>query len=384
MEFAAGRQGYVNLWKRARVVGPWNPARGERDPAGIATAARIAAKLTTNRARYDTIAAAIGCPWYAVAVCHQMESGADFATYLGNGQTLNRRTTIVPIGRGPFATWEAGALDALRLHGWDKITNWELPRVLYEIERFNGFGYTTKGINSPYVWSFTDLYKSGKYIRDHVYSASAVSEQCGAAAILKSMHIGDVMTDLAQSIEPFASAAPTVVRTLGGPASGLAVRALAEALSEPTASPEAVQARLDAAPLSGIAEALRRAEDILTAFLPAERPVKAIEPDPIPLPPGSVTGATPTVEVTTTTVPAPAPEPSGLDKLFPALTGWKTIIGIVLYVAGSVAGTLGYITPDVVNAITTVAAGWIGLSLVSKVDRYLGLATGLAKVIVRR
>ncbi len=377
MEYAAARQGYINLWQRARVTGPWNPTIGRRDPSGIVTAEKIAGKLTENRARYETVAAQIGCPWFAVAVAHQMESNANFKTYLGNGQALTQRTTIVPKGRGPFASFEAGALDALRLQGWDKVTNWELPRILFEIERFNGFGYVARQINSPYLWSFTDLYKTGKYVADGVYNSAAVSEQCGAVAILKAMRIGDVMSDLANSIQPFAAFAPTLVRTLGSAASGLAIRALAEALEEPTATPEAVQARLDAKPLSGIADALRKAEDILEAFLPAGPTVSG------PTVPGVAAPAGPgSVEITTG---APVvPEPSGLDKLLPALTGYKTIIGIVAYVAASVAGTLGYVTPDIVTAITTVAAGWIGLSLVSKVDRYLGLATGLAKVIVRR
>ena len=49
-------------------------------------------------------------------------------------------------------------------------------------------------INSPYVWSFTTLYSRGKYVADGKFSASAVSQQCGAAATMKAMEALKLIT----------------------------------------------------------------------------------------------------------------------------------------------------------------------------------------------
>ena len=68
------------------------------------------------------------------------ESGADFSTYLGNGEPLTRRTRIVPKGRGPFKTWEDGAVDALRFDSLDDVLaeDWTIEGVclrLREVQR---------------------------------------------------------------------------------------------------------------------------------------------------------------------------------------------------------------------------------------------------------
>jgi lysozyme family protein len=51
--------------------------------------------------------AATGVPWFVVAALHERESGADFATYLGNGEPLNRVTQLVP--KGPRAVYQLGS-----------------------------------------------------------------------------------------------------------------------------------------------------------------------------------------------------------------------------------------------------------------------------------
>jgi hypothetical protein len=55
------------------------------------------------------------------------------------------------------------------------------------LERYNGLGYASRGLPSPYIWSGTDQYKSGKYIRDGVYDPNAVDRQLGCAGLLISM-----------------------------------------------------------------------------------------------------------------------------------------------------------------------------------------------------
>jgi lysozyme family protein len=132
-----------------------------------------------------------GIPWQLIGIAHGMEAGFDFSRHLHNGDPLTDRTKQVPAGRPatgkPPFTWRASAVDALMLKGLHQVAKWSLARVLYELERFNGFGYRLRALPSPYLWSFTDLYVKGKYVRDHEFDPDAVSKQCGAAAILKGL-----------------------------------------------------------------------------------------------------------------------------------------------------------------------------------------------------
>jgi hypothetical protein len=40
---------------------------------------------------------------------------------------------------------------------------------------------------SPYIWSGTDQYKSGKYVRDGIYDPDVVDGQLGCAGLLMAM-----------------------------------------------------------------------------------------------------------------------------------------------------------------------------------------------------
>lgn len=159
-------------------------------PNVVAKVANIANRMIANRARYKAVANMFACPikWYHVALIHQMEGGGDFNTYLGNGQRLSHKTTIVPIGRGPFKSFESGAIDAIKQKGLNYVQDWSIGNALYILEGFNGYGYSDfKGINSPYLWSGSNQYRSGYYIADHVYSSTTVSQQIGIALILKQL-----------------------------------------------------------------------------------------------------------------------------------------------------------------------------------------------------
>ena len=55
------------------------------------------------------------------------------------------------------------------------------------LEQYNGLGYASKGLPSPYVWSGTDQYVSGKYVADGVFSATTVDKQLGCAGLIMAM-----------------------------------------------------------------------------------------------------------------------------------------------------------------------------------------------------
>ena len=180
--FAATKAGYRNLWRDMTVT------RTEE-------ANKVASGMIADKARYQAIEDATGVPWYWIAAVHNRENNRDFGGVLHNGQRIigtNKKTTLVPKGRGPFASWNDAAIDALKLKNLDKIDDWPIERILYEFERYNGFGYGpavlgSRAINSPYVWAGTSKQQAGKYVRDGKFVSSHVDTQLGTAALIKQL-----------------------------------------------------------------------------------------------------------------------------------------------------------------------------------------------------
>jgi lysozyme family protein len=74
-----------------------------------------------------------------------------------------------------------------RLMGSTGFRPWSAELLCYELEKYNGFGYRAHGINSPYLWSYSNEYHAGKFVSDGVYSPAAASGQAGAMPIFKSL-----------------------------------------------------------------------------------------------------------------------------------------------------------------------------------------------------
>ena len=153
----------------------------------------LAKKIRANRKRYEKVGKAVGVPWYVVGIIHSLEASGNFTRHLHNGDPLSARTLHVPAGRPktgkPPFTWEQSAIDALRGRGLGTWSDWSIPGTLYQLEAYNGFGYRDHHPNvpSPYLWSFSNHYTRGKYVADGRFSASAVSQQVGAALLLKQL-----------------------------------------------------------------------------------------------------------------------------------------------------------------------------------------------------
>jgi lysozyme family protein len=150
-------------------------------------------KIAKNKARYEALVKGMegNIPWWFVGLVHKQEGGSSFKTHLHNGDPLSARTVHVPKGRPvhgtPPFTWEESAEDALRYDKVTAVTEWTLPNALHKLEAYNGFGYLNRGINSPYLWSYSNHYTKGKYVADGVWDPEAVSRQSGAAVVLKRM-----------------------------------------------------------------------------------------------------------------------------------------------------------------------------------------------------
>jgi lysozyme family protein len=140
-----------------------------------------------NKDRYEAVAEATGVPAELVAAIHWRESGGNFDTYLHNGDPLGSPTTHVPQGIN-YSNWEDAACDAMtRYIDQDKLDVNDINTYYDVAERYNGLGYRNKGQTSPYVWSGTSNYTSGKYVADGVYDSSAVDKQLGVAVMLKAL-----------------------------------------------------------------------------------------------------------------------------------------------------------------------------------------------------
>lgn len=148
-------------------------------------------KMIANKNSYDAVSKKTDVPWNFIAITHCMEGSLNFKTHLHNGDPLTARTVHVPSGRPlaghPPFTWEESAEDALTLEGFTTWRDWTVPGMLYCFEKYNGFGYRRRGINSPYLWSYSNHYAKGKFSSDGHFDPDAVSRQCGAAVILRRM-----------------------------------------------------------------------------------------------------------------------------------------------------------------------------------------------------
>ena len=170
---------YKELWLKVKI-----------DPGQEANVMGAAKRIFANKARYLAVSIKTGVPWFFICLIHNLEASLSFRGHLHNGDPLTDRTVQVPAGRplvgNPPFTWEESALDALTQKGLQTIKAWTIERLLYEAERYNGFGYMLyhPGDLSPYVWSKTYHNDgTGKYVADGKWSGTAFSEsQVGFAA----------------------------------------------------------------------------------------------------------------------------------------------------------------------------------------------------------
>jgi lysozyme family protein len=162
-----------------------------------ATVRAAAKRLVAAKHRYVAIEKATAVPWWMVAIIHERESSQNWSRSLAQGDRWDRVSVHVPRGRGPFRSWEEAAIDALAtLKGLHRIIDWRLEKVLYQLERYNGWGYYWRGLASPYIWAATNIQQRGKFVADGRFSSTAWDTQLGCAAMIR-----DLMA-LDQSIQP--------------------------------------------------------------------------------------------------------------------------------------------------------------------------------------
>ncbi|MGY3234822.1 lysozyme family protein [Bradyrhizobium sp. USDA 4448] len=158
-------------------------------PTRKAEAFSVALRLYKSKQRYQGVERQTGVPWAVIAVIHERESSQQWNASLAQGDPWNRVSIHVPAGRGPFDSWEAAAIDALVECPpfLARHKDWSIAGALTALEAYNGIGYAARAVPSPYLWSGTDQYRAGKYVRDGVYDPDKVDPQVGCAALLMAL-----------------------------------------------------------------------------------------------------------------------------------------------------------------------------------------------------
>lgn len=158
-----------------------------------------ARRLLKNLGRYRQVTARDGVPPVYIAASFEREASSDFRDNPANGDPLDRRTTDVPQGLGPYSgpnAWVDAAVDAYHLDHLDAVKEWTWARFCFEGEAFNGFGARMHGRRTGYLWAGTNIYDGGKYVADGVWSSSAQDRQLGIVPIAKRMAELDPSLDL--------------------------------------------------------------------------------------------------------------------------------------------------------------------------------------------
>lgn len=160
-------------------------------PSLITELTQVATRLVAPSAKglYQTVSKMTGVPWFVIAVIHEREASQNWHSNLAQGDPWNAVSVHVPRGRGPFTSWASAAIDALSNCPpyAAKWTDWSPGGMLTLLEEYNGLGYATRGIPSPYIWASTNQYTSGKYVSDGVFDPNAIDHQLGCAALLATM-----------------------------------------------------------------------------------------------------------------------------------------------------------------------------------------------------
>jgi len=173
----------------SRNAARWRQAKLTR-PADFAP---VANRLLAAKARYQAVSTKTGVPWWVIAVIHERECSQSWLRSIAQGDPWNEVSIHVPKGRGPFASWEAAAIDAVT-NCPPHAARWQdrsAGGALTLLEQYNGLGYANRGLPSPYIWSGTDQYAKGKYVADGVFRSDVEDRQLGCAGLLVALRAID-------------------------------------------------------------------------------------------------------------------------------------------------------------------------------------------------
>lgn len=163
------------------------------DPNLSAVLNKVAERLCAAKDRYVAVTRRTNVPWWDIAVIHEREASQSWLANLAQGDPWNEVSRHVPKGQGPFNSWEDAAVNALGRTPPFAAANrdWSSGGTLTLLEQYNGLGYASRGLPSPYIWASTNQYHRGKYVADGHFDPNAIDHQLGCAALIASMALID-------------------------------------------------------------------------------------------------------------------------------------------------------------------------------------------------
>lgn len=121
------------------------------------------------------------CP-ELVAALHYRESGCNFERTIANGTGLPNGVDFETDAINVLNDWKAGYN-----MGDQIISDDDLAEMLEIAEKYNGTGYRKHNIESPYVYSGTNLYTEGKFASDGEFDENLVDQQPGVYLLITSL-----------------------------------------------------------------------------------------------------------------------------------------------------------------------------------------------------
>ena len=126
-----------------------------------------------NRVIYEKLSVVSAIPWFVILALHMREGGNRLDRSIKDGHTIDPSTFFVD------------ATKVLRSRALPD--RWDSAGCLFMSETYNGFGPRHHGINTGYLWSFTDEYTMGKYNIDGHWDPTLVDEQPGVVTLFMVM-----------------------------------------------------------------------------------------------------------------------------------------------------------------------------------------------------
>jgi lysozyme family protein len=184
VDLVALRKRNALQWAQARLTRP-----ADFNPVAVRLLAHKATYIECSEATAAAAPGSIPVPWWFIAVVHEREASQRFDRSIAQGDRWDRVSINVPAGRGPFTNFEEAAVDALLRCAPKAALNrdWSIGTALTLLEGYNGYGYAMRSLPSPYVWSGTDQYTSGKFVADHVFDPTKVDAQLGCAGLIMAL-----------------------------------------------------------------------------------------------------------------------------------------------------------------------------------------------------
>jgi lysozyme family protein len=155
------------------------------------------ANYAKHQLDYEKVAKESDLPPELIAAIHWREATGNFHEYLAQGDPLGKKAVHIPrnepVRPDTMAGWDAAASDALgdKKSTQDKLdlhqNSTDMAAMATYAEYYNGVGYAARGKPSPYVFSGTDQYTSGKYVADGVYSAKTKDTQLGVMSMVQDL-----------------------------------------------------------------------------------------------------------------------------------------------------------------------------------------------------